>query len=170
MEALIKPESGLMFWTIFIFVLLVVLLSRTAWKPLIRAVEERERALRHDKAAAEKARADAETIKAELNSRLSALKAEIEVRLAQSREEGIREKDRIIEYATKSAVVLLETARKELEIRKSELSRELKDRVAELSLMAAEKVLLKNIDQKANKELVNQFLKELEAKDTKYKL
>jgi len=170
MEALIKPEFGLMFWTIAVFIVLVILLSRTAWAPLIKAVEERERALRHDKAAAEKAREDAEKIKAELDSRLAALKTEIEFRLARSREEGVRERDRIIEDAMRSAAAILETAGKELQTRKSELSRELKDRVAELSLMAAEKVLLKHIDRKTNQELVDRFLKELEEKDSKFKL
>ncbi|MBI4802577.1 MAG: F0F1 ATP synthase subunit B [Elusimicrobia bacterium] len=170
MEALIKPEFGLMFWTISIFILLVVLLSRTAWKPLIKTVEERECALRHDREAAEKARAGAEKIKAELDSRLAALKTEIDARLAQSREEGARERDRIIEHAAKNAAALLETARKEMETQKRELAGELRDRVAELALAAAEKVLLKHIDQQANQELVSRFLKELEAKDSKYKL
>ncbi|MFA7008529.1 MAG: hypothetical protein WC204_06675, partial [Elusimicrobiales bacterium] len=64
MEALIRPEFGLMFWTILIFVLLVLVLSKTAWKPLMKAVEERERSLRHDREAAEKARLEAEKIRA----------------------------------------------------------------------------------------------------------
>ena len=44
MEALIRPEFGLTFWTILCFGLLVLLLSRTAWKPLMDSVNERERA------------------------------------------------------------------------------------------------------------------------------
>ena len=170
MEALIKPEFGLMFWTISIFVVLLVLLSKTAWGPLMKAVEERERALRHDKHSAEKARAEAEKIKLDLDTRLAALKTEIEARLAEAREEGIRERDLIIDDARKSAALLVETAKKELEARQNELARDLKSKVAELAFMAAEKVLLKNVDQKANKELVDKFLKELEAKDPKYKL
>ena len=170
MEALIKPEFGLMFWTISIFAVLVVLLSRTAWKPLMKAVEERERALHRDKAAAEQARADAEKIKLELDSRLAALKAEAEARLASASAQGLREKDQIIDEARKSAALLVEAAKKELEAGRNELARDLKNKVAELSLLAAEKVLLKNVDQKANKELVDRFLKELEAKDAKYRL
>ena len=59
---------------------------------------------------------------------------------------------------------------REMEERKKQLEKELKDRVSELAFLAAEKVLLKTVDQKANKELVNGFLKELESKDPKYKL
>ena len=63
-----------------------------------------------------------------------------------------------------------EFLKKELDIRRDELSNELKGRVSELVFMAAERVLLKTVDQKANKELIGQFLKDLEGKDSRYKL
>lgn len=170
MEALIKPEFGLMFWTISIFALLVVLLSKTAWGPLMKAVDERERALRHDREAAEKARAEAEKIKAELDARLAALKSEVEARLDESRQAAAREREQVIEYALKSGAMMLETARNEIAAQRAELARELKGRVGEMALLAAERVLAKNIDHKANAELVDKFLKELETKDAKYRL
>ena len=170
MEALIRPEFGLMFWTIFIFALLVLILSRTAWKPLMKSVDDRERGIRHDRETAEKARQEAEKIKTALDADLAAFKAEAGRRLNEAVAEGNRERDLIIEDARKSATLLIDNARKELENQRAELAKELKDKVAELSFMAAEKVLLKTIDQKANKELVAGFLKELESKDAKYKL
>jgi F-type H+-transporting ATPase subunit b len=170
MEALIRPEFGLMFWTIFIFGLLVLILSKTAWKPLMKAVEARERSIRHDREGAEKARAEAERIKAELDARLAAFRTEADRRLEEAAAEGNRERNLIIEEAHKTAALLLENAKKELEIRKDELAKELKNRVSELAFMAAEKVLLKTIDQKANKELVDRFLKEMESKDARHRL
>lgn len=170
MEALIRPEFGLMFWTIFIFILLVLILSKTAWKPLMKAVEEREHAIRRDRESAEKARAEAEKIKADLDARLAAFKTEADRRLEEARAEGDRGRLLILEEARKSAGLMVETAKRELEAQKNDLEKELKGRVAELAFMAAEKVLLKTIDQKANKELVGHFLKELESKDSRYKL
>ena len=170
MEALIRPEFGLMFWTISIFILLVLILSKTAWKPLMKAVEEREHAIRHDREGAEKARCEAEKIKADLDARLAAFRTEADRRLEEARAEGDRERVLIIEDARKSAALLVETAKRELEAQKNDLEKELKGKVAEIAFMAAEKVLLKIIDQKANKELVGQFLKELESKGAKYKL
>ena len=170
MEALIKPEFGLMFWTILIFVLLVLILSKTAWKPLMKAVEERERAMRHDRESAEKARHEAEKIKAGLDAGMAAMKADIEARLAEARAEGVRERDLIIEDARKSAALLIDAAKAELESQKNAMVKELKDKVAELAFMTAEKVLEKNIDHKADKELVSRFLHEMEGKNAKYKL
>lgn len=164
MEALIKPEFGLMFWTIVIFALLVLVLSKTAWKPLMKAVEEREHAIKHSRESAENARVEAEKIKNDLEGRLAALKAEVEARLDEARAEGNRERDLLIEDARKSAALVLETAQKELEVRKNELTRELRNTVAELSFMAAEKILMKSVDAKSNRELVAQFLKEMETR------
>ena len=170
MEALIRPEFGLMFWTIFIFILLVLVLAKTAWKPLMAAVEARERSIRHDLESAEKARTEAERIKSELDARMALFRSEADRRLEEAAAQGNRERSLIIEEAHKAASLLIENARKELETDKRALERELKGRVSELAFMAAEKVLLKTVDQKANKELVDRFLKELESKGSRYKL
>ncbi len=170
MEALIRPEFGLMFWTILIFTLLVFVLSKTAWKPLMEAVEARERSIRQDREGAEQARADAERIKAELEAELASFRAEADRRLEAASAEGSRERELILEDARRSAALLIDNARKELMAGKDALEKELKGKVSELAFLAAEKVLLKTIDRKANKDLVDGFVKELENKDPRYKL
>ncbi|MGD9642938.1 MAG: F0F1 ATP synthase subunit B [Elusimicrobiales bacterium] len=170
MEALIKPEFGLMFWTIVCFVLLALLLSRTAWKPLLQAVEERERAIRHDRHTAETARAEAEKLKAELDAKLAELKAEISRRLEEARISAEKEKDVLIEEARKSAGVIVEAARNEIEAQKLEAARELRGKVAELSVLAAERILLKQLDHRANTDLASRYLAELEKERPELKL
>ena len=96
MEALIKPEFGLAFWTITCFVLLVFVLSKTAWKPLLKTVEERERAIKNDRQSAEAARAEAEKLKTEMEARLAALKAEIQRRLDEAKTVAEEEKPQVL--------------------------------------------------------------------------
>lgn len=170
MEALIKPEFGLMFWTITCFVLLALLLSRTAWKPLMQAVEERERALKHDRNTAESARAEAEKIKAELEARLAELKAEIGRRMDEARLMAEKEQDVLIEEARKSAGVIVESARREIEAQKLEAARDLKNKVAELSVLAAERILLHQLDHRANTDLASRYLAEIEKERPELKL
>ena len=170
MEALIRPEIGLTFWTITCFVLLALLLSRTAWKPLLQAVEERERAIKHDRNTAETARAEAEKLKAELDAKLAELKAEISRRLDEARVSAEKEKDILIEEARKSAGVIVEAARHEIEAQKLEAARELKGKVAELSILAAERILLKQLDHRANTDLASKYLAELEKERPELKL
>ncbi len=162
MEALIKPEFGLMFWTILCFVLLSVVLARTAWGPLMKAVDDREKAIKSDRRAAETARAEAEKARAELESRLAELKAEISRRLEEARAQASREKDSVIEEARRSAAQIVESSRREIEAQKLEAARDLKNKVAELSVLAAERILLKQLDRRANTDLASRYLSELE--------
>ena len=159
MEALIRPELGLTFWTIACFVLLTLLLSRTAWKPLLQAVEERERAIKHDRHTAETARAEAEKLKAEFEAKLSELKGEIGRRLDEARAMAQKEQDVLIEAARKSAGVIVDSARALA-----------KNRVAELSVLTAERIMMKQLDHRANTDLASRYLAELEKERPDLKL
>ncbi|HNW43348.1 MAG TPA: F0F1 ATP synthase subunit B [Elusimicrobiales bacterium] len=170
MEALIKPEFGLMFWTITCFVLLALVLSKTAWQPLMRAVDERERALKHDRNSAETSRVEAEKIRAELDARLAALKAEIQHRMDEARLSAERERDTLIAEARRSAAIIVDSSRREIEAQKAEAIRDLRNKVAELSIMTAEHILLKNIDHRANTDLASKYLAELEKERPDLKL
>ena len=162
MEALIKPEFGLSFWTITCFVLLVIVLSKTAWKPLLKAVEDRENALRRDREAAESARAEAEKIKGELEARFAGLNAELSRRLDSAKAEGEKEKERIVEEARRSAALIAEAAKREIDSQKNEAVRELREKVVGLALAACEKLLEKHLDPKTNSQLVARSIDELE--------
>jgi len=170
MEALIRPEFGLTFWTILCFGLLVLLLSRTAWKPLMDSVNERERALKHDRHTAETARAEAEKIKAELDAKLKDLKAEIGRRMDEARVSAEKEKDLLIEEARASAAVIVESSKREIEAQKVEAARELRTKVAELSVMAAERILVQKLDHRENTVLSARYLAELEKERPELKL
>jgi len=162
MEALIKPEFGLTFWTITCFVLLVFVLSKTAWKPLIKAVEEREHALKRDREAAESARTEAEKIKGELEIKFAEISAELSRRLEAAKAEGEKEKERIVEEARRSAALIVDAAKREIESQKNEAVRELREKVVALALAASEKLLEMQLDPKINSRLVAKSIEELE--------
>ncbi len=162
MEALIKPEFGLMFWTIVCFALLVLLLSRTAWRPLLQMVEERERAIKTDRNAAEHARAGAEKIKAELEARMAEFKTELKSRAEEARLSADKDRDFVMAQALKTSTMMLDAAKKEIEAQKLDAARELKNSVAELSVLAAEHIMMKQLDHRANTDLASRYLAELE--------
>ena len=162
MEALIRPDFGLSFWTIVCFVLLLVILRKTAWTPLINAINEREEGLRIARESTDQARIEAERVRDELNSRLAGLKSEIKEQLEDARKTAAREKEAMRADARKSAAGIIASAKKEIEAERAEALRDMKKRVAEISLMAAGQVLRKNMNSKANEELAGQFLAEIE--------
>ena len=143
---LIKPEIGLIFWTGVSFLLLMVLLRKFAWKPILGAVEARDEKINEALNAAEQARKE-----------ISNLAAENEKLLAEAR----NEKDRIIADAKKTrehmisdakniadseAKRMIETARLSIENEKNAALTEVKSLVANLSIEVAEKILRKRFE------------------------
>ncbi|MEA3306490.1 MAG: F0F1 ATP synthase subunit B [Elusimicrobiota bacterium] len=166
MEALVKPEFGLMFWTISIFILLLVLLSKLAWKPLIQAIEDRENNLRLERETAQRDREEADKIRKELDEEFSDLKKNISLKLDEARKEGQKQRDKILSEARDNAQKLLENSRRELGAEKEKLARELKNDIAEISLKAAEKVLRKSVDAGINKKIVTDLIDDIESGKT----
>ncbi len=164
MEALIRPESGLTFWTLLIFGLLVVLLSKTVWKPVLQAAEQREKGLRDEREAAEKARADAERASREIEERLAGIKAEMQARLREATEDGERAKAKLLDEARRGVAGMLESAARDLQAEREKLASELRNSLAEFSLLSAERVLSRTVDRKLNEEIVAQAVKEFGAR------
>ncbi len=161
MEALIKPETGLIFWTVFIFAILVFFLSKTAWKPLLDAVNAREERIKQDLESAKKARDEAEAAKVEIERKLSELSAEISLRLEKSSREAAIERDRILEKASEQASILLENARKEIEAQRAQAEIQLEKKVMDIALLVSQKALGAVVDRKIDAQLSQQLAKEL---------
>jgi len=149
---LIKPEIGLIFWTGVSFLLLLVLLRKFAWKPILGAVEARDEKIKEALDAAEQARKE-----------ISNLVSENEKLLAEAR----GEKDRIIADAKKTresmisdaknvadseAKRMIETARRSIENKKNAAITEVKNLVANLSIEVAEKILRKHFENPAEQQ------------------
>lgn len=162
MDKLLSPDIGLSIWTMITFLLLVFILSKTAWKPLITALEEREAGLKAEREAAEAARRSAESLKEDLDRQLARIQARTQEALAAALRDGQKTKDQILKAAQEEAKVLLEKSRRQLEDEKERLIRELRGEVAGLTVLAAEKLLKATIDASDQKRLLEDFYKELE--------
>lgn len=164
MEKLITPDFGLSFWTVLNFALLVLLLSKFVWKPLVSALEQREADIKADREAAENARRDAEKVKAELDTRMASLAQETRDVLAAASQEGKKERDAIIASAQENAARLIARARQEMSAEQVRLMGELRHEIAGIALMAAERVMQKQVDASVNQAMVDGLLKEIEAR------
>ncbi len=161
MEALIKPELGLIFWTVLIFVILVFILAKTVWKPLLSAVEAREEKIKADIEAAKKARDEAQIVKNEIEERLKKLSGEISEKISLASREAALEREKIIEKASAQAQLMLENAKKEIQSQQLEVSRQLEKKVLEIALLASEKALGSVIDKEINAQLSDVLAKEI---------
>lgn len=149
---LITPELGLVFWTLITFLILLFILRKFAWKPILGAVSEREEGIKDALASAEKARQEMENLTADNERILKEARAERESMLKDARDM----KNKIIadakEEAETQASKMIEQAQAAIESEKKSAMAELKNHVASLSLEIAEKVVREELSDK-NKQL-----------------
>jgi len=142
MEKLLEEFSlGLFFWQTLLFILLFFLLRAVAWKPILKAVNDREDGIKDALAAAEKARKEMQNINADNERILKEARAEREIILKEAREM----KDKIISDAKGNAQAeadkIIKQAQEAIESEKLAAVADLKNQVATLSVDIAEKVM-----------------------------
>ena len=155
---LLSPNYGLMVWTLIIFVALLVILAKLAFKPLTASVEARERALEEAISAAKRDREEAARLLAEHRAALDASRGEAQKVIADARAAAERVRGEIVEQAHAEQARMLERARQEIEAEKSKAIVELRREAVDLALAGASKVIEKNLDQATNRQLVERFL------------
>ncbi|EAR02741.1 F0F1 ATP synthase subunit B [Maribacter sp. HTCC2170] len=150
MDKLINDFSfGLFFWQILLFVLLLLLLRKYAWKPILNAVDDREDGIKSALAAAEEAKKEMQNVTADSEKLLKEARAEREAMLKEAREI----KDKLIADSKEQAKVegdkMIKQAQATIESEKKAAVSDIKNQVAELSVDIAEKVIR---EQLANKD------------------
>ncbi|MBR4619642.1 MAG: F0F1 ATP synthase subunit B [Salinivirgaceae bacterium] len=156
---LVTPQIGLLFWTVLIFLVLVFLLAKFAWKPILKMVEERTKNIEDALNSAENAKKEMAGLKAENEQIMKEARAERDKIVREAREM----KDKIIEESKETAKAeadkILAQARKLIDDEKRAAMNELKDQVASLSIEIAEKILTKELsDKKKQAELIDDIL------------
>jgi F-type H+-transporting ATPase subunit b len=160
MEKLINDFSfGLFFWQTLIFLLLVFLLRKFAWKPILDAVNEREEGIKNALLSAENAKRDMQNLKSDNEKLLAEARVERDVILKEAREI----KDKIISEAKDDAQVqagkMIEQAKAAINSEKNAAMTELKNQVSNLSIAIAEKVLREELSNKESQtKLVEKML------------
>ena len=159
--SLVTPAVGLMFWTCVIFVLLILVLKKFAWKPILSAVDQRNESISNSLLAAEKARDEIASLTANNEQIIAQAKLDRDALLKEAREMKSEIISKAKETATNEADKIISSAKEQITNEKMKALTELKNQVAAISIEMAEKVLgseLSNAD--AQKDLVNRALKE----------
>lgn len=160
---LVTPSIGLIVWQTVAFLLLLFLLAKFAWKPVMQGISERERSIESALDAAEKAKQEMARLTGENQQLLKEARAERDLILKEAK----TLKDQIVSEAKTQAQVegakMIEKAKQEIESQKAAALAEVKGQVAALSIEIAEKVLRNQLeDQNKQNALVNDLLKDVE--------
>ena len=164
MEQLIEEFSiGLFFWQTLLFIILVFFLRKYAWKPILSAVEEREEGIKQALDAAEKAKAEMDSLNADNERILAEARSERDSLLKEAREMKESIINEAKDKANKEADKILLSSKEQILVEKMKAITELKNTVADLSIDMATMVLKSELkDVEKQKELVSKTLKEAE--------
>lgn len=159
---LLTPGVGLIIWQIIVFVLLFLLLTKLAWKPIINSLKDRERSIQDALDTAEKARLEMSQLKSDNEKLLKEAREERDRILREARQVSIKMREEAQHEAKKTSDKIVEDARAAINIEKQAAMKEVKVQVAMFSLEIAEKLMKKNLSgDKAQKDLVETYVKDL---------
>jgi F-type H+-transporting ATPase subunit b len=151
-------EPGLLIWTIITFVILVAVLGKLAWKPLLGALEQRETTIRESLEKAEQARSEAEQLMVQNQRILAEANQQANRILAQAQEEGHRLRESLSEQARQDSVRLREETRQELQRERRLAVQELKKTASDLALAATERLLSTVVTSDDHRRIVDEYL------------
>ena len=155
---LLSPSYGLMAWTLIIFVVLAIILSRFAFGPITAAVRAREQALEEAIAGAKRDREEAAKLLEQHRAALDASRGEAQKLIADARVAAERVRAELVEQAHAEQTNRLARARQEIESEKARAVADLRREAVDLAIAGAGKVIDRNLDQASNRQLVESFL------------
>lgn len=153
-------STGPIIWTIINFAILLLLLSKLAWKPITQALAKREQAINDAVDQAEKAREEARQLLNDNKQVLARAEAEAQELLRESRDYAQGVRDTAMERADADAQQLIERAKSEIDRSTKEAFNKLRGEIASLAVNATEKILKETIDKERGQRLVESYLNE----------
>lgn len=165
LAGLVEPAFGLIFWMTLSFLVVLFILGKFAWKPIMKALDDRERTIEEALSEAERARSEIASMNAQNEALMREAREEREVLLREAREIRDKEIASAKERAKSEADAILARAREDIRNEKLAAIGELKTHVADLSVEMAERILRTQLqDANAQKALVQQMLNEADLK------
>jgi len=160
MENLLRFDTGLMFWTWITFLLVLVILGAKAWKPMIKALENRENFIRESLEEAEAARQEADKVADEYEAMVAKARQEAQNIVAVGKETAERMKADILNEAQDKSAGILKQAEVQIGAEREKAIAEIRNQIVDISMAAAEKIIAKSITLEDNKRLIEDALKD----------
>ena len=155
-------EGGLMLWTVFIFILLLLVLKRFAWPAILGAVEAREQALEQQLAEAERSRTEAAALLAEHKRLVADAKGQAHGIIVDARQLAEKERAAAMEKTKQEQQEFLARARREIDVERDRAIADLRREAVDLSLAAASKLIGERVGTDTDRKLVLDYLATLD--------
>jgi F-type H+-transporting ATPase subunit b len=162
MNPLVQPDPGLFIWTILTFLVLVTLLAKFAWRPLLQALDSRQELIRKSLDAAQQARQELERLQHEAAQIIRQARVEAEAVVAQSRSDAARLREELRQKAKAEADGIVRNAERQIQLETQRALQQIRHEAVDLSVLIASKILRRNLTKEDNEKLIEEALKQVE--------
>ena len=162
--SLLSPEPGLIFWTAITFILVLLILKKIAWGPIITALQDREKGIQLSIDRAHQAKDESEAILRKNRELLSKADAESDRILREGKDYAEKLRADITEKAQSEAKKMIASAKDEIEQEKRRALDVLRNEVADLAVKGAEKIIKTALDADMQKKIVNSMIQDFSTK------
>lgn len=153
--------GNLVFWTAVSFLILVFLLGKFGFKPLVEVLESRERKIRESLEGAENARLEAEKLLKEYEAKLAEARAEAQKFISEGKELGEKIRADIVQKSDEEAKRIIAKAEEQINRDVEQAIKELRAEVANITVDLASKVIEQELDKNAHEQLIEKYLSEV---------
>jgi F-type H+-transporting ATPase subunit b len=154
-------NSGDILFQLVMFLVLMALLKKFAWGPLMGIMQQREDHIAGEISAAEQSRVEANKVLEEQRQLLKEARTEAQAMIENSKKQGVEQREEIITTARQEAERLKESAKREIETQKEQAVAALQKQVASLSVLIASKVIEKELSAEDQQKLINDYIQEV---------
>ena len=162
--SLLSPEPGLIFWTAITFILVMLILKKIAWGPILTALQDREKGIQSSIDRAHQAKDESEAILRKNRELLSKADAEADRILREGKDYAEKLRADITEKAQSEAKKMIASAKDEIEQEKRRALDVLRNEVADLAVKGAEKIIKTALDADMQKKIVDTMIQDLSTK------
>jgi F-type H+-transporting ATPase subunit b len=159
---LVQPDPGLYIWTIVTFLVLVALLAKFAWRPLLAALDERQAGIRAALDEAQKARVEVERVRTDSERLLNEARVEAGQILSKTREDAARLREELKVQAQADAARVIANAERQIQLDTNRALEQIRREAIDLSVSIASKLLQRNVSKDDNARLIEDTVKQID--------
>src|SRR6476620_9998228 len=159
---LVQPDPGLFIWTIVTFLVLVTLLAKFAWTPLLQALEARQESIRKSLDDARQAKQELERLQHESAEIIRQGRIEAEAIITRSRGDAERLREEMKQKARAEADGIVKNAERQIQLETARAIQQIRREAVDLSVMIASKLIQRNLTKEDNEKLIEEALKQVE--------
>ena len=161
---LVQTDPGLFIWTIITFLVLLALLAKFAWTPLLVALETRQNAIRKSLDDAQQAKNELERLNAESARIIQQARVDAEGIVSQGRVDGERLREEIRTKARTEADNIVKNAERQIQLETSRALEQIRREAVDISVMIASKIIQRNLTKEDNERIIDEALRQVESR------